>query len=312
MTLLQLRQVTHFYGKNCALRDVNLELEPGAIGLVGQNGAGKSTMMQILLGLIGPSQGEATVLGLPVKTAGAQLRGRIGFMPERNAVVPGLNGVEYVALAGEICGMSRRQALRRGHETLSYLGMEEARYRRLEQYSVGMIQRLKLAATLVHDPDLLLLDEPTAGLDPEGRVGMLSLLCALANRPGKSLILSSHLLGDIERVCASAVILNAGRIVGEGRLEDLRAQRSRCYHLQWEGSPEPFLAALSGHGVEVQRDQGASRAMAITPDDFATRNFFAEASAHDLLLTGLQPEEENLEAVYHRVIQTPSAEEVAP
>src|SRR5262245_43702534 len=198
--LLTLSGVTHFYGKVCALRDVTLELAPGAIGLVGQNGAGKSTLMQILLGLIRLSSGAAEVLGHNVRTAGMELRGRVGYMPERDAIIPGLNGVEYVALTGELCGMPRRQALRRAHETLSYLGMEDARYRRLDQYSVGMIQRLKLAATLVHDPDLLLLDEPTSGLDPDGRAAMLSLLGRLASRPGKSLILASHLLGDIQRV----------------------------------------------------------------------------------------------------------------
>ena len=168
MSLIQLRGVTHFYGRVCALRDVTLQVEPGAIGLIGQNGAGKSTMMQILLGLIRPTSGSATVLGHEVRTSGLRLRGRVGYMPERDALVPGLSGIEYATLAGELCGLSPRQAKRRAHEMLSYLGLEEARYRRLEQYSVGMIGRLKLAATLVPDPDLLLLDEPTAGLDPQG------------------------------------------------------------------------------------------------------------------------------------------------
>ncbi len=131
-SLLQLRQVTHYYGSMCALREINLTIEPGAIGLVGQNGAGKSTLMQILLGLMQPTGGTATVLGHDVRTAGIRLRGRVGFMPERDAIVPGLNGIEYVALAGELCGMPRRQALRRAHETLSYLGMEDARYRCLD------------------------------------------------------------------------------------------------------------------------------------------------------------------------------------
>ena len=143
--LFQLTNVTHYYGRVCALREVSLAVDAGAIGLVGQNGAGKSTLIQILLGLIRPSRGTAQVLGQDMRASGIQLRGRIGYMPERDAMVPGLNGIEYAALAGELCGMSRKQALRRAHETLSWLGMEEARYRRLEQYSVGMKQRLKLA-----------------------------------------------------------------------------------------------------------------------------------------------------------------------
>jgi ABC-2 type transport system ATP-binding protein len=303
--LFQLQKVTHFYGKVCALRDVDLSVNPGAIGLVGQNGAGKSTMMQILLGLIRPTSGSAVVMGHDVRTAGLLLRGRVGFMPERDSIVSGLNGIEYVALAGELCGMPRRQALRRAHETLSHLGMEDARYRRLEQYSIGMTQRLKLAATLVHDPDLLLLDEPTAGLDPEGRAAMLALLGTLASRPGKSLVLSSHLLGDIERVCRSAIILNQGQVVSVGRLEQLRAKQRRCYYLRWEGDATEFLAALRNRGAEVEMDGHDDRSLVIVPDDWNTRMFFAEAQEHDVLLTGLEPAEENLEDVYHRVINTP-------
>ena len=193
-SLIELSNVTHYYGQVCALNDVSVEVGSGAVGLIGQNGAGKSTMMQILLGLIQPTQGSARVLDQDVRDGGLQLRGRIGYMPEREVLIPGLRGVEFVALAGELSGLSRRQAKRRAHETLSYLGLEEARYRKLEQYSVGMKQRLKLAATLVHDPDVLLLDEPTAGLDTAGRSAMLRLLCVLAARPNKSLIMSSHLL----------------------------------------------------------------------------------------------------------------------
>jgi ABC-2 type transport system ATP-binding protein len=306
-SLLHLQQVTHFYGDVCALRDVDLKIESGAIGLVGQNGAGKSTMMQILLGLIKPSQGNATVLGHNVRSAGVRLRGRVGYMPERASTVSGLTGVEYVTLAGELCGMPRRQAMRRAHETLSYLGMEDARYRRLDQFSVGMIQRMKLAATLVHDPDLLMLDEPTAGLDPDGRAAMLSLLGTLAARPGKSLVLSSHLLGDIERVCTFAIILNQGQVVTSGRLEELRAERQRCYQLQWDGDATGFLAALRKRGVDVQVDGDHDHARAIVPDDWNTRTFFADAQEHAVLLTGLEPEEEDLEAVYHRVIKSPAA-----
>jgi len=303
MTLLMdLTGITHWYGHVRALHDLTIRTDPGAIGLVGQNGAGKSTLMQILLGLIRPTQGTARVLGYDVRTSGVALRSRIGFMPERNALVPGLNGIEYVALAGELCGMPRRQALRRAHETLSHLGMEDARYRRLDEYSLGMTQRIKLAATLVHDPDLLLLDEPTAGLDPEGRAAMLTLLGTLAARPGKSLLLASHLLGDIERVCSSAIILHQGRVMSVGRLEQLRAARQRCYRLKWEGNGEAFVAALRARGAEIADLGRDGLVRARVPDDWQTRAFFAEARAHALLLTGLEAEEEDLDAVYHRLV----------
>ncbi len=309
--LLTLHELTHDYGKARALHGISLTIEPGAIGLVGQNGAGKSTMMQILLGLIRPTHGSATVLGHDVRTSGVHLRGRVGFMPDRESVVAGLKGVESVALAGELCGMPRRQAMRRAHETLSYLGLEDARYRKLEQYSLGMLQRLKLAAALVHDPDLLLLDEPTAGLDPEGRSAMLALLSALAGRPGKSLVLSSHLLGDIERVCHKAVILNQGRVVGVGSLAELRADRQRGYHLDWEGEAGGFLDRLRALGADVFVDQQhtaaasrpAGRGRAMVPNDWETRTFFQEARRHGILLTGIEPVEEDLDAIYRRVIE---------
>jgi len=302
-TLLRLSAVTHFYGKNRALNNVSLTVDTGAVGLVGQNGAGKSTLMQILLGLIRPTQGAVQVLGSDVRSGGIELRGRIGYMPERDALVPGLNGVEYAALAGELSGLSRKQALRRAHEMLSSLGMEDARYRQLEQYSVGMKQRLKLAASLVHDPDVLLLDEPTAGLDPDGRTAMLALLSSLAARKNKSLILSSHLLGDIERVCGSAVVLDRGQIVGAGRIDELRSKLRRCYQITWQGNGDGYLADLQQSGAEVLANSQQGAARVAVPDEWTTRTFFAHASTHGAVLTGLEPEEEDFEAIYHRLIQ---------
>jgi ABC-2 type transport system ATP-binding protein len=338
--VLELAAVSHWYGSFRALTEVDLRLEAGPIGLVGQNGAGKSTLMQILLGLIRPTQGQARVLGLDARTAGMRLRSRVGYMPDRNALIPGLNGIEYVALAGEMCGMPRRQALRRAHETLSHLGLEDARYRRLDQYSLGMSQRLKLAATLVHDPDLLLLDEPTSGLDPEGRAAMLNLLGTLARRPGKSLLLASHLLGDIERVCGSAIILDKGRVLSVGRIETLRAARQRGYRLRWDGVGGPFLDTLRRHGVRIEAHRDLVRelpgeptgganggglnsgglnsgglnsggaigpvvggeARVIVPAEWRTREFFAAAVAQGVTLQMLSAEEEDLDAVYHRLI----------
>jgi ABC-2 type transport system ATP-binding protein len=300
-SLFQLEHLTHDYGQHRALDDVNLDIAPGTIGLVGQNGAGKSTLMQILLGLNRPTQGVARLFGQDVQQAGVELRGRVGFMPERSAIIPGLHGLEYVALAGELSGMPRREAMRRGHETLSYLGLEEARYRKLEQYSVGMQQRLKLAATLVHDPDLLLLDEPTAGLDPDGRNKMLSLIRGLASRPDKSLVLSSHLLGDIERVCETTIILDAGRVIGVGPMDDLRSSRPSCYTLRWKGEADGFLDGLREVGVQLEAVDKTSARVTL-PDGKTTQLIFALAHRHSISLTALEPEEENLEAVYHRLI----------
>src|SRR5260221_639249 len=208
MTLLALDKISHSYGKQVALQDVTLQLEPGAIGLLGPNGAGKSTLLKILMGLIRPTSGSGLLLGKDIRGAAFPRRRLIGFMSEADALVPGLRGAEYVALAGELCGMPHKDARRRAHELLNYLGLDDARYRRLEEYSTGMKQRLKLAQALVHDPPLLLLDEPTSGLDPAGREAMLRLLLTLGREHNKSVLLSTHLLGDVERVCETGLILH--------------------------------------------------------------------------------------------------------
>src|SRR6266576_2127668 len=208
--LIDLHHVTLRYGRLTALDDISLRVAPGRIGLLGPNGAGKSTLLKLVMGLLAPSAGTGTVLGHPLGGDGWQLRRKIGFMPEADALVPGMTGVEYVALAGELCGMPRKQAQRRGHEVLTYLELEDARYRKLEEYSTGMKQRLKLGQALVHDPPVLLLDEPTSGLDPAGRDAMLRLLLTLGREHNKSVLLSTHLLGDVEQVCETVVILHHG------------------------------------------------------------------------------------------------------
>ncbi|TVS18341.1 MAG: ABC transporter ATP-binding protein [Planctomycetaceae bacterium] len=301
--LFELHQVTHRYGQTLALSDLTVQVPIDSIGLVGQNGAGKSTLMQILLGLIRPTQGSARVLGRDVGSQGVALRGTVGYMSEREAFVPGLKGIEYVALAGQLSGMSSRQAWRRAHETLSYLGMEEARYRYLEEYSVGMKQRLKLAAAMVHDPDLLLLDEPTSGLDPEGRNAMLNVLRVLAARPNKALILSSHLLGDVERICRWTVILDQGRLLHSGPLDGLRSSRPSHYLLRWQsGRADGFLASLSARDVQVTPIAGENAARVMVPSGWTNQTFFREARNHEVVLTGLVADEDDLQSVYQRLV----------
>ena len=180
--IVDIHHVSRSYGSVRALRDVNLTLAPGTIGLVGNNGAGKSTLLKVLLGLLAPDEGGGTILGCDIRHGSPELRGRVGYMPEAAAIVPMLKGVEFVTFAGDLYGMPHRDARRRAHEVLNYVGLGELRYRRLEEYSTGNLQRLKLAAALVHDPQLLLLDEPTNGLDPAGRIAMLELLEDLIRR----------------------------------------------------------------------------------------------------------------------------------
>ena len=300
--LVELNGLSHYYGRFQALKDVSLTVAPGAIGLVGQNGAGKSTLLKLLLGLMRPTSGGGSVLGCDLVREQHLLRGRIGFMPEAESLIPGVRGVDLVALAGELSGMPRRQALRRAHEVLSYLELDEARYRKCDEYSVGMKQRLKLAAALVHDPQLLLLDEPTAGLDPQGRDAMLRLLHAIASRHGKSLILSTHLLGDIDRVCEQVIIVDRGSILGVGRIGELRQHWRDRYRLRWRGEGIGFVTALREAGVSVDETNRSEEVLVDVPAEWHNGRFFELSTQHNVTLCDVVPEEEDLPQLYHRLI----------
>ena len=321
MAFIDLENISRWYGTHQALKDVSLHLDPGRVGLLGPNGAGKSTLLKILLGLLPPSSGTGCVLGHDlghgedtashgiaaffdgeVVAQGSGLRRAIGYMPEADALIPGLRGAEYVALAGELYGMPRREAQRRAHEVLSYLGLEDARYRLLEEYSTGMKQRLKLAQALVHDPPVLLLDEPTSGLDPAGREAMLDLLLTLSRDHGKSFILSTHLLGDVERVCDSVVILHLGKVLLQGSVTSLRTRRQDRYRLQLEGDRTAYLEELRLEGVRIMEDNDRGEIAVAVPEGWVTRAFFALADNHGVLLRGLERDDEGLEELFHRVL----------
>jgi ABC-2 type transport system ATP-binding protein len=319
MAFIELEGVGRWYGPVQALQDITVELQPGRIGLLGPNGAGKSTLLKILLGLLPPSAGRLEVLGHTLeaengvgrlfggfswfgKSNGSELRRTIGYMPEADALIPGLGGAEYVALAGELYGMPRKEASRRAHEVLTYLELEEARYRRLEEYSTGMKQRLKLAQALVHDPPVLLLDEPTSGLDPAGREAMLQLLLSLGREHGKSFILSTHLLGDVERVCDRVLILHQGRLLLQGSVSELRTQRQDRYRLQIQGESAAFVEELRLEGVRILADNGRGELAVLVPNGWVTRAFFTLADNHQVLVRGLQRDDEGLEELFHRVL----------
>jgi ABC-2 type transport system ATP-binding protein len=311
MYIVDIHNVSRNFGSVRALRSVNLSLSPGTIGLVGNNGAGKSTLLKVLLGLLAPDEGEGTILGCDIRRASRELRGRVGYMPEAAAIVPMLKGVEFVAFAGDLYGMPHRDARRRAHEVLNYVGLGELRYRRLEEYSTGNLQRLKLAAALVHDPQLLLLDEPTNGLDPAGRAAMLELLEDLIAETGKSVILCTHLLGDVERLCAQIVVLDRGTVARAGTMNEMRAHINNRYELSFSGDGAAFRAKLLASGIEFADpdEQGQSKIMVTVPDGFSTAGFFQLARSSGAILTGLKPDEENLERLFFRVTaqETPAA-----
>ncbi len=308
MQLIELTSLTRTFGAFTALHDVSLSLPPGRIGLLGPNGAGKSTLLKVLMGLIPPTSGTGRVLNEPLggdrDTEGNwRLRRLIGFMPEADALVPGLTGVEYVALAGQLYGMPRRDATRRAHEVLSYLELEEARYRRVEEYSTGMKQRAKLAQALVHDPPVLLLDEPTSGLDPAGRDAMLRLVKALAVDHGKSVLLSTHLLADVEAVCERVVILAGGRVRGQGSVAELCATRQDRYRLRVQGEAvSAFRDELVSAGARVLGDTGPGEWRVAVPPGWSNLTFFQRAGARGVVIRSLVRDDETLEELFLRTV----------
>src|SRR3984893_629298 len=227
--LFQLHNVTKTYGPVTALRDLSVEIPEGAVGLLGPNGSGKTTMIRTLLGLIPINAGRGQVLGMDIRRQRLDIRQAVGFVPEDECLFPAVIGVEFVAYAGELGGMSTKDAMQRAHEVLDYVGLGEARYRRVESYSTGMKQRLKLASAIVHDPRLLILDEPTNGMDPAGRQDVLDLARDLAHKKGMSVLFSSHLLPDVEAVCDHVLVLGRGSLLAQGLIKDLKKVEQRLF-----------------------------------------------------------------------------------
>ncbi|HEY8551132.1 MAG TPA: ABC transporter ATP-binding protein [Vicinamibacterales bacterium] len=296
-----LEAVTVEYGRNRALAEVSARFPLGAVGLLGPNGAGKSTMIKALLGFITPTHGTMRVLGLDVATQPQEIRARIGYMPETDGHIPGMNAVSFVAYCGELAGLPAVDAMQRAHEVLYYVGLGEARYRNLETYSTGMKQRIKLAQALVHDPDLLFLDEPTNGMDPKGRDEMLELIRDLAHNKGVNLILSSHLLPDVEYTCDHVVVLDKGRIATQGPIAELKGPAGRVYEVRVKGDVAAFVDVLHAHAMECHAtDEDVMRVFA--PDGRSARDIFALAAAHQVQVRHLRPSVPTLEDVFARAV----------
>jgi len=252
---IEVKNLSFRYGSVMALDDVTLKLGAGAVGLLGPNGAGKSTLLRILLGFLIPDKGEGSVLGYDIRREQDKIRRAVGYMPEDDCFIAGMDAVTFTAYFGELSGMPREEAMKRAHEVLYYVGLEEARYRLLDTYSAGMKQRLKMAQALVHDPKLLFLDEPTSNLDPQGRIEVLELIEDVASHKDIQVLLSSHILADIETLCASVVILNKGKLAAEGRIEDLRTADVSLYELKIKGDGEGFLRDLASMNCRVEETE---------------------------------------------------------
>ncbi len=254
MAIIQAEGLTKRFGNIVALDGLTAEMPEGATGLLGPNGAGKTTFLRLLLGLLKPTAGRANILGFDCRSRPIAIRERIGYMPEHDCLIPEMTGIGLVAYMGRISGLDANTSLSRAHDMLDFVGVGEERYRKIEEYSTGMRQRAKLAQALVHDPDLFLFDEPTAGLDPEGRSEMLDLLKAISKMEGKSMLISSHLLPDVEDICKQITIINDGRVVGQGELEELLAGDANTLRVRVRGDLEAFVTALREKGAHAELD----------------------------------------------------------
>ena len=302
--VVTLDHVTVAYGRSRALQDVTTTFASGAVGLLGPNGAGKSTMIKALLGFIVPEQGRMRILGLDVAASSLEIRARVGYMPESDAHIPGMNAVSFVAYCGELAGLPRVDAMQRAHEVLFYVGLGEARYRNVETYSTGMKQRIKLAQALVHDPDLLFLDEPTNGMDPKGRDEMLELVRDLAYHKGVNLVLSSHVLPDVEYACDEVVVMDKGRIAIAGPIAALKQPRGRTYELRVKtptADHEPFFERLRAAGLECHATN-EDVVRVFVPGEGGARDVFALAAAAHVQVRHLRASVPTLEDVFARAV----------
>jgi ABC-2 type transport system ATP-binding protein len=223
MSLIVTEALTKRFGAVTALAGLDLDVPPGIVGLVGANGAGKSTLIKILLGLAPATAGRADVLGHDVATDGPAIRGQVGYMPEHDCLPPDMTATELVVHIGRMSGLPTTAARERAADTLRHVGLYEERYRSIGGYSTGMKQRVKLAQALVHDPRLVLLDEPTNGLDPAGREDMLNLIRRIGTVFGISVLVTSHLMGELERICDHVVVIDGGRLLRSAATADVTA-----------------------------------------------------------------------------------------
>ena len=305
--LIEIKNVSLSFGTTTALDNLSLEVQGGAVGLLGPNGAGKSTLLKTLLGFVQPNQGTAAVFGLDVQTDPLEIRKQIGYMPEDECLIQGMNAVQLVSYAGELCGMPKRDALQRAHEVLYYVGLDEERYRSIDGYSVGMKQRVKLAQALAHDPKLLLLDEPTNGMDTSGREEMLELVKDIATDKGINVILSSHLLPDVEFACEEIIALSHGSLAIQGHIEALKENKGQLFDLKIVGDSESYIAALERHNYQVELHP--DKRLRVTSDNQAqtdTKFFFKLAYETRVQLRQLREVKHSLEDIFAEVMSVDS------
>ncbi len=298
--VIEVRGVRKSFGKFVALENLDLSIPRASVGLLGANGAGKTTLIRTLLGLIKPDRGTANVVGFDTQSQGIQVRERVGYMPEADALPSSTTAADFVAHMAEMSGLPARAARQRAADVLYQVGLEEERYRLIKGFSTGMRQRVKLAQAIVHDPQLVFLDEPTAGMDPNGREEMLELVERIYRNLGIAVVFSSHILEDIERVCDYVVILDAGRLVTAQPLGGLGVIGGEVI-VEIDGDLDVFASLIRQQGVSV-RDAGTelgAREVVVQVDDERVYDLIRDVAVHqDVALRSLRSRSRSLEDIY--------------
>ncbi len=303
--IIQLNNISISYGKFIALDDISLNITSKAVGLLGPNGAGKTTLLKTLLGFLIPDTGGGEILGMDIRNRQMEIRQKVGYMPEDDCFIPEMNAVSFVAYAGELCGMPRSDAMQRAHEVLFYVGLGEARYRKIQEYSVGMRQRIKFAQALVHDPELLFLDEPTNGMDPNGRQEILDLIKDISTNKGIHIILSSHLLPDVEYTCQDVIVIHQSKLVMQGNINELKGGRRRLFGVKIKGDSGVFTSALETLGCEWWTAEDNMLRVSL-PDNMTSDIFFKLAVEHNIQIRHLAETQHSLEDIFAQAIDTQS------
>jgi len=290
------------FGKRDILKDLRTSLSGRSIGLLGPNGAGKSTLIQALLGFCPISGGTASILGHDIRRDGKKIRSLVGYMPENDALIANMTAVSFVKMMGELSGLLPKSALERAHEVLFYVGLGEARYRELGTYSLGMRQLAKLAQAIAHGPKLLILDEPTNGLDPPARTRMIRLIHEMINSQAMHVVVCSHLLRDVEETCEEVLILKKGQIVHQSNLAEERRLNKRFVEVEALGEDMGFGEALAGLGCPCTVS-GKGQFKLELPADFEMRRIFRLAADRELQLRRVSYKHDTLEEIFLKAME---------
>jgi ABC-2 type transport system ATP-binding protein len=293
------------FGERTILKKLNGSFTGRAIGLLGPNGAGKSTLLNTLLGFHQPSAGTARIFGKDIRGEAHAVRGLLGYMPENDSFVAGMTGVHFVRLMAEISGLPPDAAMERAHEAFFWVGLGEARYRKLGTYSLGMKQMAKLAQAFVHGPKLLFLDEPTNGLDPPARARMIQLIQEIRDRGDLRLIVSSHLLRDVDECCDEVLILKDGRIAAFCNLEEERRANRKFLEIETRGANGAFASAIERLGCEAACLPN-ERMKLVMPDGVEIRQLYALAADQNVQIRRLNHKRDSLEDIFLKAMEAPN------